>query len=62
MGIAISLDQNTVAVKPIMDADTSKNELHFPPLCSPLPRAWHLESHTKLSVFNQEQLQRFEKI
>ena len=59
------LDRNAVAVKiqkPTMDTDASKNELHFLPLCSPLPRARGLESYTKLPVFNQEQLQRFEKI
>ena len=44
-----------------MDTDASKNELHFLPLCSPLPRARGLESYTKLPVFNQEQLQRFER-
>ena len=39
MGI-YPLDRNAVAVKiqkPIMDTDASKNELHFLPLCSPLP-------------------------
>ena len=59
------LDRNVVAVKirkPIMDTDASKNELHFLPLCSPLPQARRLESYTKLPVFNQEQLQRFERI
>ena len=58
------LDRNAVAVKiqkPTMDTDASKNELHFLPLCSPLPRARGLESYTKLPVFNQEQLQRFER-
>ena len=58
------LDRNAVAVKirkPIMDTDASKKELHFLPLCSPLPRARGLESYTKLPVFNQEQLQRFER-
>ena len=58
------LNRNAVAVKirkPIMDTDASKKELHFLPLCSPLPRARGLESYTKLPVFNQEQLQRFER-
>ena len=38
-----------------------KNELHFLPLCSPLPQAWGLESYTKVPVLNQEQLQSFER-
>ena len=44
-----------------MDADGSGDELHFLPLCSPLARTRGLESNTKLPVFNQDQLQRFEK-
>lgn len=58
------LNRNAVAVKiqkPIMDTDASKNELHFLPLCSPLSQARGLESYTKLPVFNQEQLKRFER-
>ena len=59
------LNRNAVAVKirkpPIMDADASGDELDFLPLCSPLPQTRGLESHTKLPVFNQDQLQRFEK-
>ena len=57
------LDRNAVAVKiqkPTMDTDASKN-IHLLPLCRPLPLARGLESYTKLPVFNQEQLQRFER-
>ena len=63
--VSYPLNQHAVAVKirklPITVANASGDELHFLPLCSPLPRKSGLESFTKLPAFNQNELQRLNK-